>query len=152
MNERQMVQTGLGALAVRVRGEGPVAVLWHSLFVDDRTWNRVEEDLARARRLVIITGPGHGASPDPGRRYNMDECAEAAADGLAALGVGEPVDWVGNAWGGHVGVVFAARWPERCRTLVTLGTPIQSYTLSERLRLLGPGSRRTSVWAAGFHR
>jgi pimeloyl-ACP methyl ester carboxylesterase len=147
MNQRQMVETRLGALAVRVRGEGPVAVLWHSLFVDDSTWTRVEDDLARVRRLVIITGPGHGASPDPGRRYNMDECAEAATDVLAYLGIDEPVDWVGNAWGGHVGVVFAARWPERCRTLVTLGTPIQSYTMSERLpiwilllivRLFGP--------------
>ena len=135
MSDRQMVETRLGALAVRVRGGGPVAVLWHSLFVDDRTWNRVEDDLARERRLVIITGPGHGASPDPGRWYNIDECAEAAADVLATLGIDEPVDWVGNAWGGHVGVVFAARWPERCRTLVTLGTPIQSYTLSERLRI-----------------
>jgi pimeloyl-ACP methyl ester carboxylesterase len=135
LNERQVVETRLGGLAVRVRGEGPVAVMWHSLFVDDRTWNRVEGDLARARRLVIISGPGHGASRDPGRRYNMDECAEAAADVLAALGIDEPVDWIGNAWGGHVGVVFAARWPERCRTLVTLGTPIQSYTLSERLRI-----------------
>ena len=46
MNERQMVETLLGALAVRVRGEGPVAVLWHSLFVDDSTWNRVEDDFA----------------------------------------------------------------------------------------------------------
>jgi pimeloyl-ACP methyl ester carboxylesterase len=116
-------------------GKGPVAVLWHSLFVDDSTWNRVEDDLARARRLVIITGPGHGASADPGRRYTMDECAEAAADVLAALGIDKPVDWLGNAWGGHVGVVFAARWPQRCRTLVTLGTPIQSYALSERLRI-----------------
>ena len=147
MNEPQIVDTRLGALAVRVRGEGPVAVLWHSLFVDDRTWHRVEDDLARLRRLVIITGPGHGASADPGRRYNMDECAEAAADVLAFLGVVEPVDWVGNAWGGHVGVVFAARWPERCRTLVTLGTPIHSYTTFNRLpiwivlpvvRLFGP--------------
>jgi hypothetical protein len=66
MDERLMVDTRLGALPVRVRGEGPVAVLWHSLFVDDRTWNRVEDDLARVRRLVIITGPGHGASRDPG--------------------------------------------------------------------------------------
>ena len=66
MDERLMVDTRLGALAVRVRGEGPVAVLWHSLFVDDRTWNRVEDDLARVRRLVIITGPGHGASRGPG--------------------------------------------------------------------------------------
>jgi hypothetical protein len=30
MDERQMVDTRLGSLAVRVRGEGPVAVLWHS--------------------------------------------------------------------------------------------------------------------------
>jgi pimeloyl-ACP methyl ester carboxylesterase len=134
MEERQ-VDTRLGSLAVRVRGEGPVAVLWHSLFVDDRTWNRVEEDLARERQLVIITGPGHGISPDPGHRYDMDECAEAATDVLAALDVNEPVDWVGNAWGGHVGLVFAARWPDRCRTLITLGTPIQPYTLSERLSI-----------------
>jgi pimeloyl-ACP methyl ester carboxylesterase len=135
MKEQQMVETRLGALAVRVRGEGRVAVLWHSLFVDDSTWNRVDDNLARARRLVIITGPGHGASPDPGRRYTIDECAEAAADVLATLGIDEPVDWVGNAWGGHVGIMFAARWPQRCTTLVTLGTPIQSYTLPERLRI-----------------
>ena len=44
----------------------------------------------------------------------------------------EPVDWLGNAWGGHVGVVFAATWPERCRTLATFGTPIQAYGPRER--------------------
>ena len=147
----QMVDTRLGSLAVRVRGDGPVAVLWHSLFVDDRTWKRVEEHLARERRLVIITGPGHGASPDPRRRYNLDECAGAATDVLASLGVDQPVDWIGNAWGGHVGVVFAARWPERCRTLVTLGTPIQSYNCPNACRS-GSSCRRTSVWAGGLHR
>ena len=147
MDERRMVNTKLGSLSVSLGGEGPVAVLWHSLFVDDRTWNRVEKHLAGERRLVKISGPGHGASEDPGRRYSMDDCATAAGDVLASLGVSEPVDWVGNAWGGHVGVIFAARWPERCRTLVTLGTPIQSYGRSERVqtqillvayRLLGP--------------
>jgi hypothetical protein len=30
-----MVDTRLGSLAVRLRGNGPVAVLWHNLFVDD---------------------------------------------------------------------------------------------------------------------
>ncbi len=52
---------------------------------------------------------------------------------LAALDIREPVDWVGNAWGGHVGIVFAATWPDRCRTLVTFGTPVQAYGRSERL-------------------
>ena len=132
-SSRDLIPTRLGSLAVRVRGEGPTAVLWHSLFVDVRSWQRVEEGLARDRRLVIISGPGHGASADPGRRYSLDDCAAAAADVLVALGVREPVDWIGNAWGGHVGVVFASTWPDRCRSLATLGTPIQAYGRSQQL-------------------
>ncbi len=134
MDERHRIPTRVGSLAVRVRGDGPPAVLWHSLFVDERSWERVEEGLARHRRLVLITGPGHGASSDPGRRYSLDDCAAAAGEILAALDIREPVDWVGNAWGGHVGVVFAATWPDRCRTLATFGTPIESYGRSERLQ------------------
>jgi pimeloyl-ACP methyl ester carboxylesterase len=57
------------------------------------------------------------------------------------------LDWVGNAWGGHVGVTFATTSPARCRTLVTQGTPVQAYRAPERVqallllllyRLLGP--------------
>ena len=58
MDERQRIPTRVGSLAVHVRGEGPPAVLWHSLFVDERSWERVEAGLDRERRLVIITGPG----------------------------------------------------------------------------------------------
>jgi pimeloyl-ACP methyl ester carboxylesterase len=108
-------------------------VLWHSLFMDERSWQRVEAGLGEKRRLVVITGPGHGTSADPGHRFSLDDCAAAAGDVLAALDVTGPVDWVGNAWGGHVGVVFAATWPDRCRSLATLGTPIQSYRRSQRL-------------------
>ncbi len=46
---------------------------------------------------MLITGPGHGACDDPGRRYTMEECAAAAATALDVLGINEPVDWVGNA-------------------------------------------------------
>ena len=53
----------------------------------------------------------------------------------------EPVDWVGNAWGGHVGIVFAATWPDRCRTLVTFGTPIQAYGRSAAPPVPGPARR-----------
>ncbi len=43
------------------------------------------------------------------------------------------MDWVGNAWGGHVGIVFASSRPDRCRTLITFGTPVQAYGRSQRL-------------------
>ena len=149
-DERHRVPTGVGELAVRVLGEGSPAVLWHSLFVDDRSWQRVEDDLARDRRLVIITGPGHGASADPGHRYSLDDCAAAAGEVLAALDTPGPVDWVGNAWGGHVGVVFAATWPDRCRTLATFGTPIEAYGRSERLTFRAPLAVYRAVGMRGF--
>ncbi len=150
--EERRVDTQVGPLAVRVLGEGPTAVLWHSLFVDERSWGRVENELATQRRLVMITGPGHGASGDPGRRYTPDDCAEAARAVLDAVGSDEPVDWLGNAWGGHVGLVFAARWPKRCRTLVTLGTPVQSLTLVERFRTMSLLVAYRLLGPAGFIR
>jgi pimeloyl-ACP methyl ester carboxylesterase len=150
MSER-MIQTTVGRLRVRIEGDEPggaTAVLWHSLFVDEQTWDRVVPDLAQDRRLVLITGPGHGASGDPGHRYTLQDCADAAAEVLRAAGITDPVDWVGNAWGGHVGLVLAARRPELVRTLVAASSPIHPWQRAVRLqtqlvllplyRMLGP--------------
>ena len=134
MRQRHVVETPVGRLAVRVIGQGQPAVLWHSLFVDDRSWDRLVPHLAANRQLVIITGPGHGSSGDPGRRYSNEECAAAARLTLENLGIGLPVDWVGNAWGGHVGAIAAATWPELIRSLVMLGSPIAALTRLERAR------------------
>jgi pimeloyl-ACP methyl ester carboxylesterase len=134
VEQRHVVETPVGRLAVRVVGRGQPAVLWHSLFVDDRSWDRLVPHLATERQLVIVTGPGHGSSSDPGRRYSNEECAAAARLTLENLGVRLPVDWIGNAWGGHVGAITAATWPELVRSLVMLGTPISALTAFERLR------------------
>jgi pimeloyl-ACP methyl ester carboxylesterase len=148
--QQRRIETRVGPLAVRIREARPglpTAVLWHSLFVDSRSWGRVEEDLGAERRLVEIDGPGHGGSGDSGRRYTLGDCAAAACEVLDALGVTEPVDWVGNAWGGHVGIVVASRWPDRIRTLVTVGTPVHGYGRKGRVetglllvlhRVMGP--------------
>lgn len=150
MEERHVVDTSVGRLAVRVVGTGPPALLWHSLFVDDRSWDRLLPHLSTTRRLVVVTGPGHGSSSDPGRRYTVEECADAARAVLDGLDVPEPVDWVGNAWGGHVGAVFASTWPGRCRSLVAFGTPVAALRPTERARtrlllglyrLVGPSRR-----------
>jgi pimeloyl-ACP methyl ester carboxylesterase len=52
---------------------------------------------------------------------------------LAQIGIAldEAVDWVGNAWGGHVGILFAAVNPNRCRSLVTIGTPVHALPPAE---------------------
>lgn len=141
------IATGVGPLNVRQIGDGPVALLWHSLFIDSSSWQRVEPHLARHRRLVLIDGPGHGPSGDPGHRYNMGDCAAAAFEVLDGLAVTGKVDWLGNAWGGHVGIVAATNQPGRLRSLIALGTPVRAYRPAERrqvrllslaYRILGP--------------
>jgi pimeloyl-ACP methyl ester carboxylesterase len=141
------VATRLGELRVQTLGSGAPAVLWHSLFADSASWDRVREVLARQRRLILIDGPCHGGSAPTRTRFTLQDCAGAAQDVLDHLGVLEPVDWVGNAWGGHVGIVFASTQAERTRSLVTIGTPVRALTRAERMhivplvalyRLLGP--------------
>ena len=55
----------------------------------------------------------------------------AADQALDRLGLTEPVDWVGDAWGGHIGIRLATT--PRLRTLTTIGTPMQAFTLGEKL-------------------
>lgn len=140
MGDRHTIETRVGGLAVREVGDGgdggngPTAVLWPSLFMDERSWDRLLPSLTQDRRLVIINGPGHGASGDPGRRYSLHDCVTAAGQVLDRLAIGGAVDWVGNAWGGHVGLRFAADRPTQCRSLITLGTPVEALSRSERRR------------------
>jgi pimeloyl-ACP methyl ester carboxylesterase len=137
------IPTRLGRLYVDVDGAGPPAVLWHSLFVDSTTWTRLRPRLAEARTLILIDGPGHGRSPAAPAPYTPADCAGAATDVLEALAVAGPVDWVGNAWGGHVGVQFAAGHRQLCRSLLTIATPI---------RALPPADRRSVRLAYRLHR
>ncbi len=128
------VATRLGPLAVASVGSGPPAVLWHSLFVDSTTWSRLSPHLERERRLVLIDGPNHGGNPPLRRAFTLADCVGAAVDVLDHLGISGPVDWLGNAWGGHVGVLFAAAHPQRCRTLTAIGAPIHAYNDADRRR------------------
>jgi pimeloyl-ACP methyl ester carboxylesterase len=142
-----MVQTRLGTLRVEASGVGEAAVLWHSLFVDSTSWNRVRAGLGESRRLLMIDGPSHGGSEPATRRFTADQCVDAALDVLDHLEITGPVDWLGNAWGGHVGIRFAALHPDRCRSLITIGTPVHALRAAERrqigalvalYRLVGP--------------
>lgn len=126
------VATRLGPLNVEVDGAGPPALLWHSLFVDSTSWTRLRRRLAAVRTLVLVDGPGHGPNPAPPGPFGLADCAAAARDVLDALSVTRPVDWLGNAWGGHVGVYFAGTYPDACRTLVTIATPIHALPPADR--------------------
>jgi pimeloyl-ACP methyl ester carboxylesterase len=127
------VSTDLGRLHVRRTGTGPPVVLWHSLFVDSRSWGPLVDMLARDRTVYTIDAPSHGKSEAVHRDFTFKELVSAAEQALDRLGLTEPVDWVGNALGGHIGVYLAAAEHSRLRTLTTIGTPVRAFTLGEKL-------------------
>lgn len=141
--EPRLVPTRLGRLAVREYGAGAVAVLWHGMFVDSSSWSRVLAALAVHRRLVVVDGPGYGASDELTRVTTMTRCAEAAVDLLDGLGITDPVDWVGNAWGGHLGYELDVICPGRLASLVAIGAPAHplDHRDRRRLRMLRPVMR-----------
>jgi pimeloyl-ACP methyl ester carboxylesterase len=131
-----LVSTDLGRLHVLRKGDGPPVVLWHSLFVDSCSWGPLADELARQRTVYTIDGPSHGKSDSVPRDFTFDEVVTSAEQALDRLGLTEPVDWVGNAWGGHVGIRLATG--RRLRTLTTIGTPVQGFTAAEKLTKAWP--------------
>ncbi|WP_232719053.1 alpha/beta fold hydrolase [Gordonia metallireducens] len=151
------VPTRLGRIRVRDVGEGPPAVLWHSMFVDSGSWDRIVPGLAARRRLFIVDAPWCGASEKSAAAADIEACADAAREIIATVGDvcgAEAVDWVGNAWGGHVGMQLAAVEPERINTLVAMSAPTRPIdrALRRRIGLLLPMYRvigaRGPVWSA----
>jgi pimeloyl-ACP methyl ester carboxylesterase len=133
MPAEHRIDTAVGRLHVEVEGSGPPAVLWHSLLVDSRQWERVRPALAEHRTLVVVDGPGHGRSGPPPGPFDHGDCAAAALTVLDELDTG-PVDWLGNAWGGHVGLAVAAAHPDRLRSLIMTGTPLSPLAPAELRR------------------
>jgi pimeloyl-ACP methyl ester carboxylesterase len=132
-------------------------VFWSSMFVDSHTWDRVLPLLRRARpdrSYVLIDPPGLGRSEHLHRPSSISEAAGAAQDALEQLGADAPVDWVGNAFGGHVGYELAAQHGV-LRSFAAISAPVEPIApalrakilvLAPVLRLAGPvGPVRSAV-------
>src|SRR5687767_3112538 len=118
------VSTRLGRVHVRMAGEGPTTVLWPSMFVDSHTWDLLLPLLPHDRRYLLADPPGLGLSGSLDRAVDIAAAAGAATDLLDGLGVEGPVDWVGNAFGGHVGFDLATR-EGVLRSLVAISSPAE---------------------------
>ena len=132
------IATDHGNLSARVvPGPPPVAVLWHSMFTDSRSWDRVVNELSAERTLVLVDGWAFGDSAELDHELPdfIEQCARAAVAVVThlqkELGVGQ-VDWLGSAWGGHVGLQLAADRPDLVRTLITVSTPVKAASPAMR--------------------
>ncbi len=101
-----------------VAGTGPALVLIHGLVGSVANWRRNVQELARDATVYAVDMTNMGQSD---RVRGLDASMAATADRLAglmaALGIAR-ADVAGHSHGGAVAMMFAARHPERVRSLI----------------------------------
>jgi pimeloyl-ACP methyl ester carboxylesterase len=109
-----------GAVSYREAGAGPALVLLHGIGSQSGSWVGQIEALAPRFRAIAWDAPGYGESDRlPGETPSAADYADALAALLDALRVDHSV-LVASSLGALVAGAFAARWPQRVRSLVLL--------------------------------
>jgi pimeloyl-ACP methyl ester carboxylesterase len=116
------------------------------------------DDLASRRTLVLVDGWSFGKSEDLPHDVDdfIEHCTRAAVHVVAQVQAEVhpgPVDWLGSAWGGHVGLQLAAVRADLVRSLVTVSTPLQpaSPSMRRQVRALVPVYRAIGMRGPVLH-
>lgn len=123
-------------IAYEVLGTGRPLVLLHGFTADRTIWRDVgyvERLAASGRQLILIDARGHGRSDKPHapEAYDLGRYAADIAAVLDDIGAVD-ADIHGHSLGGTIALAFAARYPNRVRSLVVNG----AHPFSQDLRLL----------------
>src|SRR5919206_3995273 len=97
----------------------PVVLLVHGFPLNRSMWDPQLGVLRERARVIVPDLRGFGASEaGPPGPLGMDQHADDLVALLDALGIRDPVVYVGLSMGGYVGLALWRRHPERVRALV----------------------------------
>jgi len=107
--------------------------LQHGVGRSTKFWYHWVPALARQYRVLRRDMRGHGQSADPGPRHtwSIDELITDMRAFMDAIGL-QQVHYVGESIGGILGVAFAARWPERLKSLTICNSPTTIRAAGEK--------------------
>ncbi len=139
-----------------VKGSGPPVILIHGLAASLHDWADMLPDLAdngyRAYALDLL---GHGLSEKPRDplKYETEGLYAHLQSWIDSLALEQPVIIIGHSLGGHLGLNYTLRCPERVRGLVLIDPFYSPRQLSPLIRLMDnrPGlgekaMRLTPAW------
>lgn len=111
------VDTPSGRIAYVEAGSGPVALFVHGVLMNKYLWRHQLSALSDIRRCVAVDLLAHGDTEiSPEQDVSVTAQADMLSELLDALQI-DQVDLVGNDSGGGICQIFAARHPDRIRTL-----------------------------------
>lgn len=116
-DHRQSVTTPAADVSYVDIGAGPPALFVHGLATNAYVWQHLIGHLSDVRRCIAVDLPLHGQSPArPGQQLTIGAFADMLHEFCERLDLPQ-VDLVAHDTGGAVAQVFAARHPDRLRTL-----------------------------------
>src|SRR5580704_10125043 len=111
------VHTASGRISYTEQGTGPVALFVHGVLLNGYLWRHQLEDLSDIRRCIAPDLLAHGDTEiAPNQDVSVTANANMLKEFLDALHI-DQIDLIGNDSGGGIAQIFAARNPDRVRTL-----------------------------------
>jgi len=128
---------------------GEPLVLLHGFGAEKDTWLSLAWQLRGRYRVLALDVPGFGqSSQDPGANYSFEEQAARVAAFLDAVRITAPVHIGGNSMGGAIAGIFAARYPQRVKSLWLIAPAgVVSAEPSDLFRAIAAGRNPMLVWS-----
>ncbi|MFC9550645.1 alpha/beta fold hydrolase [Rhodococcus sp. NPDC056960] len=118
-------------------GSGPALLMLHGIGGSADSFAPQFDELSSSLRLLAWDAPGYGRSEDPGRPFDLDDYADAAADVIRDRCGDAGAHVLGMSWGGVIATRLALRHPGLVRSLVlgssTVGSGADRET-ADRMR------------------
>ena len=120
----------------------------HGFGRSSKFWYHWVPLLAGQYRVLRRDMPGHGRSADPGSDYpwTLEAVLDDMLRFLDALDL-RRVHYVGESAGGLFGMAFAARYPDRLKSLILCSSPpiVRKATIDELVKPLGLASQQAAL-------
>lgn len=142
-------QIAVGDLSIHYYEGGPsngqTLVMIHGFAANKDNWLRLARHLSDDYRVIALDLPGFGASSKPTGSYDVGTQTERLASVLQALQI-DKLHLIGNSMGGHIGALYAARYPEHVLSLALLANAgISAPQPSELQQILQRGAANPLV-------
>lgn len=123
-------------------GSGPALLMLHGIGGSADSFAPQFDELSDPLRLLAWDAPGYGRSEDPGRPFDLDDYADAAADVIRDRCGDAGAHVLGMSWGGVIATRIALRHPDLVRSLLLGSSTVGSGPTARLPAGCEPGLQR----------
>ncbi len=119
-------------LFYRVEGEGTPVILLNGIMMTSEAWAFQRQDLAKKHMVIGHDFLGQGQSSQPSEGYSFSLHCEHLLKLMEELEI-EEAHLIGASYGGEVGLLFAAAYPEKVKSLTGAAAVSEIHPLLEAM-------------------